>query len=165
MANIKHKVFVYGTLKVDEPNQHWLTKKENGSAILLGQAITTEKYPLVIASRYNIPFLLDKPGVGKVVTGEIYEIDDKMLKNLDILEDYPAWYIREKRNFELKSGMVSSKVTAWVYLLKTYKDSLLELPFIDEYKSKGSHGLIYCEPMERDEAYDACADVRGASNI
>lgn len=97
-----------------------------------------------------------------MIKGEIYEVDDTMLKNLDILEDYPAWYIREKRNFQLNDG---TGVTAWVYLLKTYKESLLGLPFIDEYKSKGSHGLVYCEPTKRDEAYDACADVQGTTNI
>lgn len=67
MEHVKHYVFVYGTLKEGEPNQHWLTNKNNGSAKLIGQATTTEKYPLVIASKYNIPFLLDKPGVGKVI--------------------------------------------------------------------------------------------------
>lgn len=97
----------------------------------------------------------------QMVAGEIYEVDDNMLKNLDILEDYPAWYIREKRNFQLSSGLI----TAWVYLLKTYRNSLLELPFVDEYKSKGSHGLVYCEPSERDTTYDACADVQGTSTI
>ena len=30
------------------------------------------RYPLVIASRYNIPFLLDKPGTGNQIRGEIY---------------------------------------------------------------------------------------------
>lgn len=67
MESIKHRVFVYGTLKEDEPNQHWLTNKDNGFARLLGQGTSIEKYPLVIASRYNIPFLLDKPDVGKVL--------------------------------------------------------------------------------------------------
>lgn len=63
-----HKVFVYGTLKKGEPNQHWLTKEAHGYAQFINQATTTEKYPLVIASKYNIPFLLDKPGSGQVST-------------------------------------------------------------------------------------------------
>ena len=36
-----------------------------------------DRYPLVIASRYNIPYLLDVPGRGEFVVGEIYAIDDE----------------------------------------------------------------------------------------
>ena len=32
---------------------------------------------MVIASRYNIPYLLDVPGRGEFVVGEIYAIDDE----------------------------------------------------------------------------------------
>ncbi|KAE8740576.1 hypothetical protein FOCC_FOCC013909 [Frankliniella occidentalis] len=152
-------VFVYGTLKQGEPNQHWLTNKRNGFARFVGSATSTEKYPLVIASRYNIPFLLDKTGTGEFVTGEIYEVDDKMLKNLDVLEEYPAFYVREERLFKLSNN--TSDVIAWVYLLQSFKESLLELPFLQEYRSEGVHGLQYCEPALRDESYDACSDVQG----
>lgn len=60
------KVFVYGTLKSGEPNHHWLTDLENGHASFVGAGKTIAKYPLVIASKYNIPFLLDVPGQGNV---------------------------------------------------------------------------------------------------
>lgn len=59
-------VFVYGTLKTDEPNHHWLTDTGNGSATFVGTGVMQNKYPLIIASRYNIPFLLDQLGTGKV---------------------------------------------------------------------------------------------------
>lgn len=98
MANRIHKVFVYGTLKKGEPNHHWLTDIKNGAASFVAKATTDSKYPLVIATRYNIPFLLDRPGDGYNVAGEIYEVDDKMLSNLDILEDHPSLYVRELAN-------------------------------------------------------------------
>ena len=47
------------------------------------------RFPLVIASRYNIPFLLDHPDHGNNVRGEIYRVDEQKVKHLDILEDYP----------------------------------------------------------------------------
>lgn len=62
----KSSVFVYGTLKKGEPNHHWLESKENGYAKFLSVGETVRKYPLVIASRYNIPFLLKSPGNGQV---------------------------------------------------------------------------------------------------
>lgn len=89
------KVFVYGTLKTGEPNHYWLTKPENGAAQFVSAATTTIAYPLVVATRYNIPFLLEKPGCGNKISGEIFCIDETMLKNLDILEDYPVLYDRK----------------------------------------------------------------------
>ena len=43
-----------------------MTKAETGTHEFIGKAKTTAIYPLVIASKYNIPFLLDKQGVGNV---------------------------------------------------------------------------------------------------
>lgn len=65
-----HQVFVYGTLKTDEPNHHWLTIKINGYSKYLGKATTIEKYPLIISTKYNIPFLLYTPGEGNIVEGK-----------------------------------------------------------------------------------------------
>ena len=43
-----------------------MTDQTNGEAKFVCTARTVESYPLVIASRYNIPFLLGKPGAGYV---------------------------------------------------------------------------------------------------
>lgn len=37
-----------------------------GNARLVGRAETVDEWPLVITSKYNIPFLLHKKGVGHV---------------------------------------------------------------------------------------------------
>lgn len=63
----RNLVFVYGSLKQTQPNHHWLTDKANGEAQLRGLATTEEKFPLVVASRYNIPYVLASPGTGKVL--------------------------------------------------------------------------------------------------
>jgi len=55
-------VFVYGTLKKDEPNHHWLADSTKGMARFVGKAKLANKYPLVIASKFNIPFLMDTTG-------------------------------------------------------------------------------------------------------
>lgn len=59
------RVFVYGTLKRGQANHYLMTDTINGSAKFIANAQTTEKFPLVVATRYNIPFLLFKPGVGE----------------------------------------------------------------------------------------------------
>lgn len=60
--------------------------------------------PLVIGTRYNIPFLLNKPGVGSYVTGEIYEVDDQMMEILDNLEDCQRLFKRDIQDMNMGIG-------------------------------------------------------------
>ena len=48
------RVFVYGTLKNGQPNHHWLSTPDNGYQTFLGQAASVNKFPLVVASRYEL---------------------------------------------------------------------------------------------------------------
>lgn len=65
------KVFVYGTLKRNEPNHDWLTSPENGIGKFVDTGFTLSKYPLIIATKYNIPFILQAPGIGHQVKGNV----------------------------------------------------------------------------------------------
>uniref|UniRef100_A0A1B6LGZ0 Gamma-glutamylcyclotransferase family protein n=1 Tax=Graphocephala atropunctata TaxID=36148 RepID=A0A1B6LGZ0_9HEMI len=152
------KVFVYGTLKTGEPNHHWLTQPENGHSRFVGEGMTLVKYPLVIASRYNIPFLLDVPDKGHNVSGEVYEIDEKMLASLDVLEDYPTYYTRRLETIVLKDSR-SSQEQCWTYFLNGHKPHLLELPTMASYSSHGDHGLQYTERYRRDPHHDYRLEV------
>lgn len=151
-----HRVFVYGTLKKGEPNHYWLTEEKNGKATYIASGKTSIKYPLVIASRYNIPFLLDQPGVGCNVTGEIYEVNDIMLSNLDFLEDHPKFY--KRREEEIRST-ATGNVTCWAYFLNGFHPYLLNLPLLENYSSSGDHGLVYCEKYLRDPHYNYKSEI------
>lgn len=74
-----HLVFVYGTLKTGEPNHKTMSETPGEyryghshfqSLIrffrLVSHGTTVEKYPLIVGTKYNIPFLLDQPGHGNV---------------------------------------------------------------------------------------------------
>lgn len=98
------QVFVYGTLKKGEPNHYWLTNQENGFAQFISSGKTETKFPLIIATKYNIPFLLNVPETGHNVYGEIYSVDEEMMKNLDDLEDYPELYDRNIFNVNGSDG-------------------------------------------------------------
>ncbi|CAI5468471.1 unnamed protein product [Closterium sp. Yama58-4] len=78
--------FVYGTLKEGFSN-HWLMQElmQSGDAIRIGTARTVQNYPLVCGP-FQVPFLLRLPGNGHRVFGEIYEVNEKAVARLDILE-------------------------------------------------------------------------------
>lgn len=95
-------VFVYGTLKRGQPNNYWMTDATAGSpAKFLATGKMVREYPLVIATRYNVPFLLDQPGTGKIVQGEVFSVDADKLAHLDVLEEYPDFYTRKVLDIEI----------------------------------------------------------------
>ena len=72
-------VFIYGTLKSTGCNHHELFQKmpqdpkrrrtlsqTHQQSQYVGWAVTEECFPLVIATPFNIPFVLLKPGLGHV---------------------------------------------------------------------------------------------------
>ena len=60
------KVFAYGTLKSGFFN-HYLLAEQNDVS-LLGIGTTVDKYPLVIGTKYHLPYLLDFVGKGTSAT-------------------------------------------------------------------------------------------------
>ena len=76
------KVFVYGTLKRGFPfHDQALTQ-----ATFLGNYQTLRPYPMLIAQDFFGPVMLDKPGEGLVVKGELFEVEEGDLPQLDSLE-------------------------------------------------------------------------------
>nr|XP_020657263.1 gamma-glutamylaminecyclotransferase isoform X1 [Pogona vitticeps] len=154
-------VFVYGTLKKGQPNYVRMINGAHGTARYLGRGFTVEKYPLVIAGKYNIPYLLNKPGTGHRVSGEIYSIDDQMLQFLDEFEGCPDMYQRtpvriEVVEWEGKSSTpegrpaVNSIMECYVYSTTTYQPEWINLPYYDSYDSFGKHGCQYVLRESRD---------------
>ncbi len=76
------KVFVYGTLKRGFP----LFEQGLARAEFLGNVQTVEAYPLLIAGPWFGPMMLDRPGEGRQVRGELFEVDGAELPTLDELE-------------------------------------------------------------------------------
>jgi gamma-glutamylaminecyclotransferase len=87
-----HRIFVYGTLKQGFPNFHI-----NRGRRVPGSFVTAQRYPMFILGDARLPWLVQQPGVGHAVAGELYEVDDAGLAAMDVLEqiDEPGWYHRE----------------------------------------------------------------------
>ncbi|XP_039504288.1 gamma-glutamylaminecyclotransferase C-like isoform X1 [Pimephales promelas] len=141
------KVFVYGTLKEGQPNYFRIKDK----AEFVAHARTVDPYPLVIATEYNIPFLLNVPGTGQRVHGEIYSVDQKMLEFLDEFEKCPQMYQRTLIRLEVQDGPgggehkpeAGSSIEAYVYTTDTYEPEWLEKTTYESYNSNGDHGLRF----------------------
>ncbi|XP_005107342.1 putative gamma-glutamylcyclotransferase CG2811 [Aplysia californica] len=128
-----HLAFVYGTLKTTEPNHRHMFAKGAAGSQLVGRARTVEKFPLIVATPYNVPFLLLKEGTGNQITGELYRVNDETLAYLDWFEDHPAWYLRTKCQVTLLDEVKAEPVECWIYGLPKFKKSLLDLPFLEVY--------------------------------
>lgn len=107
-----HFVFVYGTLKRGFPNfdAHMMTAK------FLGPARTLEAYPLVIGGEWRTPFMIDEPGQGSTVSGEVFGVDDATLGLLDELEGigHPLGYHRS--TIEIDFLPAKRTMAAFTYL-------------------------------------------------
>ena len=77
-----HKVFIYGTLKRGFPNH----EASLGEARFLGRVRTREAYPLIVGGRWFSPYLIDEPGQGQRVFGELFAVDSAGLALLDRME-------------------------------------------------------------------------------
>ncbi len=105
-----HRVFVFGSLKQGFCNFHVNRGQRVG-----GDFVTVERYPLYILGDENLPWLVPAAGDGHHVVGQVFEVDDATLANMDRLEriDEPLWYHRVAITVQPRDGGAAS--TAWVY--------------------------------------------------
>ena len=110
----KHLVFSYGTLKRGFPNHHIMERIE---ASYITDARTTGKYPLLLAGKWNTPFMIHEKGHpgSHHVLGELYRVDDKGLSVLDEFEGvHRRYYRRSKINLSTLDEKKRSE-EAWCY--------------------------------------------------
>lgn len=149
-------IFVYGTLKRGQPNHHRMLDSANGEARFLSSARTVHKFPLVIGGPHNVPFLLDVPGQGHRIQGEVYSVDERMLAFLDDFEMVPTWYQRVPVELQVEQsegdGAAAATTTAqaFVYMRKEFEQELLQLQRFESYDAYGDHGLEYVTREARD---------------
>lgn len=111
-----HLVFVYGTLKQDFPNHAAYMQ----SAEFLGIGRTVEKFPLVLSGDRHVPCMLNTPGRGFAVSGELYRVDDHGLQRLDELEAVgrSGGYLRRVIEVRMDGETEVGHRRAFAYLMK-----------------------------------------------
>ena len=78
-------VFTYGTLKEGFPNFRF-----NGGVRVAGEFVTTHRFPLYLVGQRRVPWLVNAPGQGERVVGQLFELDDAGLLQIDGLERVDA---------------------------------------------------------------------------
>ncbi|XP_065054506.1 putative gamma-glutamylcyclotransferase CG2811 [Rhopilema esculentum] len=156
------RVFVYGTLKQGFPNHKLLSKLSKSQIVkFISNAETVEKYPLVTATQAGIPFLLDYAGRGKHILGEVYEVCDHTLANLDDLEDEGVLYDRKKIQVALTdSNFNQQHIDAFAYVITNGNSNLLNFEFLSNF----THEIAkhYCPKTDRTIIYqDILKEVKG----
>ena len=111
-----HQLFVFGTLK-----QGFCNHPVNRGRRLGAQWVTVQPYPLYIIGAGCMPWLLDRSGQGLPVIGQLFELDDQLLAELDCFEqvDEPLWYqrrrIRVRPHSADRAAGGDADAEAWVY--------------------------------------------------
>ena len=109
-----HYLFVYGTLKKNCKGHHLLYR-----AKFIDYAVTSDKYALFLD---EYPLVVKQRKVSKI-HGEVYLIDENLLRLIDEYEEHPFEYKREKIPVFLKGQ--KKRITAWIYFYREEKGKLI----------------------------------------
>jgi len=106
-------VFVFGTLKDGFPNFAVNRGRRVGKSFR-----TLERRPLLLMGERHVPWLIDSPGLGERVAGELYEVDAAALAAMDELEGIgrPDGYHRKALPVQAAAPGGDTVVLAQVYM-------------------------------------------------
>jgi gamma-glutamylaminecyclotransferase len=108
-------IFVYGTLKEGFPNHF-----RNAGRRVDGHFRTRQPFPFYVVKLPNedrAPWLLNSPGQGHQVVGQVFEVDPAELEAMDVFEEVhlPTGYVRTEVELESVHGD-AALLRAHVYL-------------------------------------------------
>lgn len=128
-ARNKHWVFVYGNMTRGSSNAGVLA-----GATFIGEFRTVCAYPLVVGGAYFSPYLLDVPGKGSTIKGEVYACSDALLASLDRFENVGAQFAR--RVIKVASCTDRSfDANVFGYFKTNYANDLLVQRYHSEHQS------------------------------
>jgi len=116
--NASTLVFVFGTLKAGFPNFATNRGRRVGDVYR-----TVEPHPLYLVGVRHVPWMIDAPGSGEQVAGEVYEVDAAALAAMDELEGVGRADGYHRKALQVR-GDDASVVRAQVYMKRA--DQLVE---------------------------------------
>lgn len=124
-------IFVYGTLKEGFPNFAW-----NPGRRIPGNYRTRQPFPFYVVQlpvEDRAPWLVNQPGQGVPVSGQVFEVDNATLRSMDSFEEVglPSGYVRLALELVNQEGGV---LRAHAYMKEPHQlveCLLIEGPFAD----------------------------------
>jgi gamma-glutamylaminecyclotransferase len=133
-------VFVFGTLKHGFPNFDINQGRRVGPAFR-----TLDRLPLLLMGERHVPWLIDSPGLGERVAGEVYEVNAAALAAMDALERVgePDGYHRKALRVAAGDATDGAVVVAQAYLkhAKQVNEPDVQVGPLDEYTL--AHAALY----------------------
>lgn len=137
---MKHLVFVFGTLKEGFPNF-----PANKGSRVPGVFLTKERYPLFLVGERHSPWLINSPGQGERIVGQVFEVDQPAIEAMDKLEriSEPDGYRRVVIEVEAINATNSTNLSVFAYLKQAHHFVLSEARFgpLPEYTHE--HAALY----------------------
>ncbi|KAJ7953451.1 Gamma-glutamylcyclotransferase, AIG2-like [Quillaja saponaria] len=154
-----HLIFSYGTLKQGFHN-HTLMQDliRQNDAAFHSTWFTNQPHPLVCGP-YGIPYLINLPGIGHLVKGELYSVSTPGLTRLDELEGLSIGHY-ERLPVRVGNGDLSIQVEAY-FAHRSFGEGL--------WKRKGEVGLTeftekeacdYVKRADRPESTSIVDEIR-----
>ena len=125
-----NRVFVFGTLKRGFPNYEAGMRGQR----FMGRFLTCEAYPLVVAGKWFSPVMIFEAGVGDRVFGEVFEVDDRTLAKLDILESTHLATGYKRLEIAVEAVETGTVFDAWVYMKDRNNLDVIHSGTFDEYQ-------------------------------
>ena len=123
-------LFVFGTLKTGFPNANY-----NQADKVQGHFQTVNPYPLYLVDERYSPWLINSPGQGFRVSGEVYRSDEATLSIMDSLEriDQPDGYRRQQ--IDIENHQNGEKMLVWAYMkpIEHLKNATIMSGPMDQY--------------------------------
>lgn len=135
-----HLLFVYGTLKEGFPNF------AVNAGVRVGRNVhTRERLPLYLVGERRVPWLLQQPGVGFQVIGQVFAVDRKALEAMDRLEGTGEANGYRRATIELVGAGADETTAQSVYcylkLPSQLEESMERLGPLEEYTLE--HAALY----------------------
>ena len=125
-------VFVFGTLKEGFPNFG-----TNTGTRVPGLFVTTERYPFYLIGERHSPWLVNIPGQGEHVVGQVFKVESEVLERMDVLErvNEPDGYDRIRIKVKSQSADPQAELVVHAYLkhLRHLADAEIMLGPFAEY--------------------------------
>jgi gamma-glutamylaminecyclotransferase len=133
-------VFVYGTLKEGYPNF-----ATNAGVRVEGAFRTVEALPLYLVGERRVPWLVQQPGVGFRVAGQMFEVDAATLAAMDRLEGTHEsdGYRRVRIDVEVSDHGDAPLMSVYAYLKSPSQlaDGIERIGPLEEYTL--AHAALY----------------------